>query len=140
MKKYASLFWPIILILSLISGCEKKKQDNENLIQGKTRSIEQMPPAAEEVNSKQELAKEDLSLLKYGRDNPFKQAFDKPVRAKKGMLVLEGIVLNKGHPIAIINDEIVGVGDKINGNTIVSINRNSVTLSNGTILLLGSGL
>ena len=48
------------------------------------------------------------------------------------MLLLSGIVWDEAGPIAIINNEIFGVGDVIEGNTIVEIKKDRVILSDGT--------
>lgn len=46
-------------------------------------------------------------------------------------LVLNGIAWDEVSPKAIINDQIVGVGDRIAGQTVVSIAPTGVTLSSG---------
>lgn len=47
-------------------------------------------------------------------------------------LVLNGIAWDKENPKAIVNDNIVGVGDKVAGNTVVAIKRAAVILSDGS--------
>ena len=47
-------------------------------------------------------------------------------------LSLNGIVWDQENPLAIINDTIVKVGSAVDGNTIVDIQENSVTLTNGS--------
>lgn len=47
-------------------------------------------------------------------------------------LILEGIVWDDKSPKAIISDEIVGIGDKIAGNTVVDITKESAILTDGT--------
>lgn len=46
--------------------------------------------------------------------------------------VLNGIAWDENAPRAIINDQIVGVGDMIGKNKVVAITPNSVTLNDGT--------
>ena len=53
-------------------------------------------------------------------------------RLSDSTLVLNGIVWDKTNPQAIINDEILGVGDVIGKNKVVSINQDSVMLNDGT--------
>lgn len=47
-------------------------------------------------------------------------------------LSLDGIVWDEESPYAIINDEIVKVGDEIAGNKVIDIKVDSVTLSDGS--------
>ena len=47
-------------------------------------------------------------------------------------LLLNGIVWDKENPVAIIDNTIVKAGDDIEGNTVVDIQENSVTLTNGS--------
>lgn len=57
-----------------------------------------------------------------------------------GALTINGILWDKKNPLAIINEEIVKVGDKIDGNTVVGIEQNRVILNDGSKdieLLLG---
>ncbi|MBI5873093.1 MAG: hypothetical protein HZB36_03000 [Candidatus Omnitrophica bacterium] len=45
---------------------------------------------------------------------------------------LSGILWSQEHPLAIINDVIVVIGDKIGPNTVVDIKQDKVVLSDGT--------
>jgi hypothetical protein len=76
-------------------------------------------------------AKRDAKKSNYatwGR-NPF---IPKEVVIKKiPKFILNGIVFDEKGPRAVINDEIVGIGDKIGKNTIVDIRRDSVILNDG---------
>jgi len=47
-------------------------------------------------------------------------------------LTLAGIIWDKDKPAALINDRIVNVGDRIGGNTVVSIKNDRVLLNDGT--------
>ncbi len=47
-------------------------------------------------------------------------------------LNLNGIIWVKESPVAIINDNFVGIGDRIDGNTVVDITRDRVILNDGT--------
>lgn len=44
---------------------------------------------------------------------------------------LKGILWDKENPKAIINDNIVGIGDKVDANTVVDIKQDRVILNNG---------
>jgi len=49
-----------------------------------------------------------------------------------GIIALSGILWDDKAPKAVINGEIVGIGDKINKYSVVDIDRNTVTLNDGT--------
>lgn len=70
---------------------------------------------------------ESWDKLKWGRD-PF--LLDTSNAKEQGMeeLVLNGIMPDKQNPYAIINNEIVKLGDKADGMTVIEINENSVVL------------
>ena len=51
-------------------------------------------------------------------------------KAFKG-LVLSGIMWDKGKPLAIINGEIVKIGDNVSGNIVVDIKQDRVILNDG---------
>jgi len=73
----------------------------------------------------------------WGR-NPFVAA--KRPGAPVGELSLGGILWDKDKPVAIINDNMVGIGDTVGAYKVVDITQDSVTLNDGTeehILKLG---
>jgi len=47
-------------------------------------------------------------------------------------LSLAGIIWDKNKPAALINDKVVGVGDRVGGSTVVSIKNDRVLLNDGT--------
>lgn len=47
-------------------------------------------------------------------------------------LTLDGILWDKRKPLAVINDEMVGIGDTVGGNTVVDIKEDRVILNDGT--------
>lgn len=47
-------------------------------------------------------------------------------------LILDGIVWDKKSPVAIINGNMVGIGDKVQENTVVDIKQDRVILNDGT--------
>ena len=67
------------------------------------------------------------SSVKWGRD-PF--LLDTSNVKEHGMedLVLNGIVSDRDNPYAIINNDVVKLGDKVNGMTVIEINENNVVL------------
>ncbi len=73
----------------------------------------------------------------WGR-NPFLLQVT-PIRTFGG-LILNGIMWDKKNPLAIINEEIVKIGDKVDGNTVVGIEQDRAILNDGNKnieLLLG---
>lgn len=64
----------------------------------------------------------------WSRD-PF-SASSAPIKGYRGF-VLSGIMWDKESPTAIINDNIVKIGDKISGNAVVDIKQDRVILSDG---------
>lgn len=65
----------------------------------------------------------------WGR-NPF-MLFSAPVKTSIGFH-LDGIIWDNRAPLAVINDEVVGIGDKVGTNTIVEIRPDMVVLNDGT--------
>lgn len=47
-------------------------------------------------------------------------------------LILFGIIWEEHKPLAVINDAVVGLGERVEGNTVISIRRYSVILNNGS--------
>ena len=46
-----------------------------------------------------------------------------------------GIAWDENNPVAVINDEVVRVGDQVQGHSVVKIEQNKVTLSDGVELI-----
>jgi hypothetical protein len=65
--------------------------------------------------------------VKWGRD-PF--YMDTSNAKEQGIedIVLNGVVSDKQNPYAIINNDIVKLGDKVNGMTVIEINEKNVVL------------
>jgi len=69
----------------------------------------------------------------WGRDPFSEEAALKGSELAVSDLKLEGILCHHGKaPTAIINGEIVGKGDKIGGTTVVSIDKDSIIVSDGS--------
>jgi hypothetical protein len=67
--------------------------------------------------------------------NPFRKvAGYAKIQAKEEEFVLGGIVYNSSDPIAIVNDEEVGVGDMIGDRVVDTIGKNYVVLRKGDSL------
>jgi len=69
----------------------------------------------------------------WGR-SPF--AFEKILEKKSSALILNGILWDETNPAAMINDEIVSVGDTISDKTVVEITPTAVILDDKTKLQL----
>ncbi|MFH1847571.1 MAG: hypothetical protein ABH869_08490 [Candidatus Omnitrophota bacterium] len=71
-----------------------------------------------------------LSPGKYGREDPFDPVFE--IQDRKESLILSGIVWHTETPKAIINKQLLAIGDEIDGYIIVGINQEVVILNDGT--------
>jgi hypothetical protein len=69
------------------------------------------------------------SYPSWGR-NPFSPQAA-PIRASRGP-ILNGIMWDREKPMAIINDNIVKVGDRVGLNLVVDIKQDKVILNDGT--------
>ncbi len=65
--------------------------------------------------------------VKWGRD-PFFMDLNNLIEQNMGDLTLNGIVSDKDNPYAIVNNDIVKLGDKINGMVVIEINEKNVVL------------
>ena len=63
----------------------------------------------------------------WGRSPFILPPVEKPLELK-----LNGVVWDKESPRAIINNNIVGIGDKVGTNTVIDIKQDRVILNNGT--------
>ncbi len=61
--------------------------------------------------------------------NPF--TIETPDRDTIFKLVLEGIIWDEKNPAAMINGQIVNIGDRVGGSMVMGISENSVTLNDG---------
>jgi len=145
-NRYQVFSFVTVLIL-ITTGCGGSKKDsvkaptpqNVKAVSQGVAAKKTSASAAEnkavpkDVKTKETSAKTSLSKEKYGRNDPFalnvtkKQSFSEPTG-----LNLQGIVFDTEAPNAIVNNQIVGVGANIAGNTIVKINENSVIFNDGT--------
>ncbi len=64
---------------------------------------------------------------KWGRD-PFLSATSDTKERGMESMVLNGVVADKQNPYAIINNDVVKLGDKVNGMTVIEIDEKSVVL------------
>jgi hypothetical protein len=70
---------------------------------------------------------ESWDSIKWGKD-PFLLAESKVKEQGMEDLILNGIVSDQENPYAIINNDVVKLGDKVNDMTVIEINEKSVIL------------
>ncbi|MDP3731698.1 MAG: hypothetical protein Q8R31_01530 [Candidatus Omnitrophota bacterium] len=125
----------IIAVFSLFYGMFTPSRTERNLIT-KDTAIQKTIVTEKGIISLTRGAKRS-NYSSWGR-NPFSIS-GAPIR-RLGALTINGILWDKKNPLAIINEEIVKVGDKIDGNTVVGIKQDRVILNDGskdTEFLLG---
>jgi len=119
-----------IVIILFTAGCGGAKKTAAKPIPAAPADVK---PADQNVPAKKTAAKTVLSKTKYGREDPFapnvskKQSPNEPTS-----LNLQGIVFDGDAPRAIINNQIIGIGGKVSGNTVKEIRENSVIFDDGT--------
>lgn len=86
------------------------------------------PVIAEKDIARERRAKRS-SFTSWGR-NPF-SLYRGPATTISG-LALSGVLWDENAPTAIVNEEIVGIGDKIGIYTVVDIQKDKVILTDGT--------
>lgn len=110
----------IIILIFLIANHMPKSKDNKSV-----SKAEPYPTSEVTILAVSEVGSD--SSVKWGRD-PF--LLDTSNVKEHGMedLVLNGIVSDRDNPYAIINNDVVKLGDKVNGMTIIEINEKNVVL------------
>jgi len=127
-----------LAVLSLVRGILTPSAVRRDLASTPAETVEKTEPAATRVAigpSARSAKKSNYNA--WGR-NPF-VATKKP-GAPVGELNLGGILWDKDKPMAVINDNMVGIGDTVGAYKVVDITQDSVTLNDGTeehILKLG---
>ncbi len=113
----------ISLIYGLTAGSKTRRKPSSEAVSVHEAAL----PARPITSTKRRAAKTDFDS--WSR-NPFapKKTSDKVVVK----LTLSGIIWDDKEPKALINDVVVGIGDKIDENTVVEIEQNRVILNDGT--------
>jgi len=91
------------------------------------------PSAAGENKNFYNFLEQQSASIELKRD-PFTAA---PIAAEKDLraeFTLTGILWDKDKPLAIINDEVVKVGERVGNKMVVDIKKDRVTLSDGVAL------
>jgi hypothetical protein len=115
----------IIAIASLTYGITASRRGSyAPIISQESAQRSEMPPQSS-VSSVRRPRKSNFAS--WGRD-PFAP---EKTSASAVPFILNGIILDKKEPKAIINNEIVGIGDKIGDAVIIDIKKNAVILNDG---------
>lgn len=125
----------IIAVFSLFYGVFNPSRTKRNLLTKDTGLEKAIVTEKGIIFLTRRAKRSDYSY--WGR-NPFSISGSRIMRL--GALTINGILWDKKNPLAIINEEIVKVGDKIDGNKVVSIEQDRVILNDGSKdieLLLG---
>ena len=122
----------ILFLILALSSCKKepvKVEEGKNTLQKKAM--------ARAVSFKAE--EEKFLYASHDKRDPFIPLVDRkgrPVAIVEGSLQfkvsdlsLEGIIWDETKPLAIINDQVVGCGDKVSGVTVVKIEKDKVILN-----------
>ncbi len=115
-----------IAVFTLIHGITTTPRGKRRYSARLTPGQDERDRSAEIIQDKRQKKKSRYASL--GR-NPFMPKGTKATGFRR--LILNGIVLDEDGYKAIINDTIVGIGDKVNKNTVVDIRKDSVVLSDG---------
>jgi hypothetical protein len=131
----------VLLMVFVFASSFKKLNTRKGRIKEESQSstLAQKKTKESDLNINKSIKKRNTSQFKNWGRNPFTLA--KGVTSLAG-LNLMGILWDKDFPQAIINDKIVVVGDVVDGNKVIEIQRDHVIVSDGannTQLRLWSG-
>ena len=132
-QKKLKIALPILILVMafvwgpvIIGGGSKHKSASKTNNNGKNISIQGSSADLIVLARSNERKKAKTSYADWGR-NPF------TISESPKASVLEGIMWDAQNPQAIINGNILGVGDSVGSGEIVDIQQNSVIIRNGTI-------
>lgn len=125
----------LVLLFAVINAVKKDKQTKPS---GIKRTEGAVIKKDKEVPSQQKISVKDLygaleeksKNLELKRD-PFSLAPIIPSEKYSSGTYLNGILWDKACPMAIINDEIVKIGDSVGGKIVVDIKQDRVILNDG---------
>lgn len=123
----------ILVLLFIVIYDIKVKKPIQQVSALPQKALQSREVTAEKKNSgelffKLEKESEELRLKR----DPFSAASIRPVLFSPDDLELDGIAWDKEKPAAIINNEVLEIGDKINGKTVIDIREDRVILNDGT--------
>ncbi|PIW68467.1 MAG: hypothetical protein COW10_02425 [Candidatus Omnitrophica bacterium CG12_big_fil_rev_8_21_14_0_65_42_8] len=111
----------VIILIFLIANHMPKSKDNKSV--SKVEPYPTSEAGFEVMNNERRAASDE----NWGRD-PFLLDTSNVKEQVLGDMTLNGIVADRESPYAIINNDVVKLGDKVNGMTIIEINENNVVL------------
>ncbi len=127
----------IVAIISLFYGIFTPSKARRNIILKQTSTPQELTVTNKKGTEHLTRNAKRTAYSSWSRA-PF-SASSAPIKGYGGH-TLSGIIWDKENPMAVINDNIVKIGDKIDGNTVVSIEQDRVVLNDGSKnieLLLG---
>lgn len=84
-----------------------------------------------EIPRMEGLVREDsirnIEEMEWGRD-PFSSTPTEGQQIKDGVPILTGIIWDKAKPLAVINDDVVGIGGEVGGYKVTNIEKDRVIL------------
>lgn len=104
-----------------------KKETSINQALSKKEYIKHAKEQNQQLYSSLEKEAEKLELVR----DPFSRSIIRPTAMFDTRLNISGILWDERDPRAIINGRIVGEGDKVDGNTVISIEQDLVVLNDG---------
>ena len=110
----------IIILIFLIANHMPRSKNNKTI-----SKTEPYPTSDVAIMVTYEVGSEDN--IRWGRDPFLLDVSNVQEQGMEGM-VLNGIVADKEKPYAIINNDIVKMGDKVSGMTVIEINEKNVVL------------
>jgi len=148
-EKKLKILLPVLIIISgfvWLPNFQRKpsKEGQSNITKKKTAS-DSYDLTALIASSSQNIQKQKSSFQDWGR-NPFMVEGWEPTIQDEGKIteeipveeiipeskiVLNGIFWNKKKPGALINDEVVGIGTRLNNFTVINISPESVMINDG---------
>jgi len=117
----------IVLLFTVINAMRRRRQAKPPEIKPQDTILQQEPLQDKELFSRLEQETKDLEL----RRDPFTSSLITPVESSSFRLYLTGILWDEKNPTAIINGKIIGIGDKVGGNSVVDIKKDRVILNDG---------
>jgi hypothetical protein len=141
MKKYFLYYFVACLSLFSLTGCTQgQKTDKPGADSDMLRKKAVSEAVRELKNARERGEKRRLEFLtrveELNRKNPFEFA-----SKEYGSLTLNGIIMDKENPVAIIGEEVYSVGDEVGGKTVKSITKSEVVFEekNGNVFTLSIG-
>lgn len=125
-KKIEIIVTSIGIVILIFIVVPKKSHPPSPVKAGKEDRLRRMSAEVLTKADKSQTLKKAITAQKWGRD-PF--IFGETKTAETGGLSLNGILWDEIAPSAIINNTVVKIGDEVDGNRVVDIQKERVILS-----------